>query len=287
MSTIPQRIRQAARHEHSWFLLGAGLIALRVADDNYLQPQPGTSASDHLASGLVPLGLLVLAAWGYPRLRAGLRGLVGVVTGILGVAFGVLEAGYYTIAVGPSGDDYTGLLSIPAGLALIALGTVVLWRSRRLDDSRWWRYPRRALIAGVAVLGALQLVAPTVFGYAVTHIQRAEVPPDELGVAHEDVTLTTSDGLQLEGWYIPSRNGAAIVSYPGRKGPQAHARMLAEHGYGALLFDRRGEGESDGDGNLFGWAARRTSSPRSTSSRAGRRSTRTGSGGWASRSAAR
>ena len=30
--------------------------------------------------------------------------------------------------------------------------------------------------------------------------------------------------------------------------------MLARHGYGALLFDRRGEGESDGDPNVFGWA---------------------------------
>jgi fermentation-respiration switch protein FrsA (DUF1100 family) len=29
--------------------------------------------------------------------------------------------------------------------------------------------------------------------------------------------------------------------------------MLARHGYGVLLFDRRGEGASDGDSNLFGW----------------------------------
>jgi len=31
--------------------------------------------------------------------------------------------------------------------------------------------------------------------------------------------------------------------------------MLVRHGYGVLLFDRRGEGESDGDPNAFGWAA--------------------------------
>ena len=29
--------------------------------------------------------------------------------------------------------------------------------------------------------------------------------------------------------------------------------MLAAHGYGVLLFDRRGEGESEGDFNAFGW----------------------------------
>ncbi len=33
--------------------------------------------------------------------------------------------------------------------------------------------------------------------------------------------------------------------------------MLARHGYGVLLFDRRGEGESDGDPNAFGWAGER------------------------------
>ncbi len=29
--------------------------------------------------------------------------------------------------------------------------------------------------------------------------------------------------------------------------------MYARHGYGVLLLDRRGEGKSDGEGNLFGW----------------------------------
>lgn len=33
--------------------------------------------------------------------------------------------------------------------------------------------------------------------------------------------------------------------------------MLARHGYGVLLFDRRGEGESEGDPNGFGWAGTR------------------------------
>ena len=33
--------------------------------------------------------------------------------------------------------------------------------------------------------------------------------------------------------------------------------MLARHGYGVLLFDRRGEGESEGDPNVFGWGGER------------------------------
>jgi len=65
--------------------------------------------------------------------------------------------------------------------------------------------------------------------------------------------LTTSDGLRLAGWYVPSRNGAAVIAFPGRTGPVAHARMLARHGYGVLLLDRRGEGRSEGDYNARGW----------------------------------
>ena len=78
-----------------------------------------------------------------------------------------------------------------------------------------------------------------------------------MGAAHEDVAFTTSDGLRLKGWYIPSKNGAAVISFPGRSGTQQEARMLADHGYGVLLFDRRGEGESEGDPNMFGWQGER------------------------------
>ena len=98
---------------------------------------------------------------------------------------------------------------------------------------------------------------PVGLAYVVTHTARAVVPENELGVAYEDVTFRTSDGLELEGWYIPSSNGAAVISFPGRKGPQRQARMLARHGYGVLLFDRRGEGESDGDPNIYGWGGDR------------------------------
>jgi len=50
-----------------------------------------------------------------------------------------IEAVHYARAVGPSGDDYTGLLSLVSGLVLIGLGGVTLWRSRRPGGhSRRW-----------------------------------------------------------------------------------------------------------------------------------------------------
>jgi hypothetical protein len=233
-----------------------GLIALHVVDDNFLQPQPGTSAGDHLVSGLAPLAVLLLVAWFYPRLRAGLRAMLALFLGGFGVVSGI-EAGYYLTKGRLSGDDFTGLLAIPAGLLLIGLGVWTLWRTRRRDDSRPRRYLRRLLLAVGAAAALYVVVLPLYVSYVFTHVARGFVPPAELGVAHEKVSFTTSDGLRLEGWYVPSKNRAAVIAFPGRRGPQRHTRMLVRHGYGVLLFDRRGEGDSQGDPNVFGWEGER------------------------------
>jgi uncharacterized protein len=242
----------ALRTEAGLARVGLGAVALHVVDDNWLQPNPGTSASDHLFGGLVPLALLVAAIAFYPRLRAGARATIAFLTGYFAGLVST-EAIHYTRAVGPSGDDYTGLLAIPAALLLVGVGIWTLWKSRRRDGSRWWRYPRRALLAGVAVLVAFVALIPVSIAYVVTHALRAHVPAPNLGAPYEEVEFTTSDGLLLKGWYIESQNGAAVISFPGRASTQERAEFLAKHGYGVLLFDRRGEGESEGDPNLFGW----------------------------------
>ena len=222
-----------------------------MLDDNFLQPQPGTSAGDHLWGGLVQLALIVLLAWAYPHLRAGVRATLAIFVG----AFVAVMAGeaineYRDGSL--SGDDYTGLLCIPAGLLLAGVGLATFWRTRK-GGALLWRYTRRALSAIGILLGLYFVVYPVAESYVITHAGRAFVPPENLGAAYEDVTFTTEDGLKLVGWYVPSKNGAAVISFPGRKGPQKPARLLARHGYGVLVFDRRGEGESEGDPNLLGW----------------------------------
>lgn len=233
------------------FRLAVAVIALHVADDSFVQPPRGTAAGDHLVSGLVPLAVLTVAAWAYPRLRGGRQAALALALGMLGIAAG-LEGLYYTRAVGPSGDDFSGLLCPPAGVALLGVGALKLWRTRRTDDSPWWRYPRRALIGAAGVVAAFMILMVG-FAYVTTHVGGAAVPENQLGVAYHDVRFTTVDGLELRGWYIPSRNHAAVIVFPGRSGPQRQARMLARHGYGVLLFDRRGEGASEGEPNAWGW----------------------------------
>src|SRR3954452_576084 len=246
------RVAAALRTEAGLARLGLAVVSLHVLDDNFLQPNPGTSAGDHLVSGLLPLGLLVLAGLVYPRLRAGARATIALLAGFFGVLAGT-EAIHYTRSVGASGDDYTGLLSIPAGFLLLGLGAVTLWRSRRTDDRPWWRYARRLLLVAAAFVVVSAVLIPFSVAYVVTHAARAAVPTADLGAPYENVEFRTADGLRLKGWYVRSRNGAAVISFPGRASSQQRAKLLARHGYGVLLFDRRGEGESEGDPNIFGW----------------------------------
>ena len=235
------------------FLVAVAVIALHVLDDSFIQPEPGTSAADHLVSGLVPLAALAIAAVAYGRLAPAWRGTLALVIGAFGIMAG-LEGWHYTMKVGASGDDYTGLLALPAGVVLLLLGVVVLWQSRRTEGPRGRRYLRRALIGVGSLVVAIALVAPFMMAYGYTHLGRAVVPDPKLGGAeYENVKFETSDGLELEGWYIPSKNGATVIAFPGRSGPRKPARFLARHGFGVLLFDRRGEGDSEGDPNALGW----------------------------------
>ena len=74
---------------------GLSAVALHVLDDNFIQPPPGTSASDHLISGLIPLAVLMGAAVAYPRLKAGLRASIAITLGLLSIVIGAVEPAYY------------------------------------------------------------------------------------------------------------------------------------------------------------------------------------------------
>ena len=74
--------------------------------------------------------------------------------------------------------------------------------------------------------------------------------PADRGVAYEDVTFVTADGVRLSAWYVPSRNGAAVVLRHGATSTRVdtldEAVVLAEHGYGVLATDARGHGDTRG-----------------------------------------
>jgi uncharacterized protein len=235
------------------FRLAMAAAALWVLDDAFWHREPGTSVSDHLASGLVAAALAALLALAYPRLRPGARAVTALTAGPLMIVAGVVDGARHVAVDRMSGDDLTAILAGVAGAVLVALGAMVLWRSRRLDERPLRRYLRRVLVGVVAALAIVFVGMPVAFAIVTNHKARAPVEKVGLERPYLDVSLTTSDGLRLAGWYVPSRNSAAVIAFPGRKGPVRHARMLVRHGYGVLLLDRRGEGESEGDFNARGW----------------------------------
>jgi fermentation-respiration switch protein FrsA (DUF1100 family) len=245
--------RGRARWDAVLFSTATALIALHAAVDSFVAPEPGTGASDHLVRGGVTLALLALAAVAYPRLPAGGRAALAIVLGALaleGAALAIADAR----AGSPRGEDWTGFVVAPVGVALVVGGVVLLWHSRKPGGHR---YLRRGGLTLATALAAVWLVVPVAIAILATHRPRAAVEPVDLGRPYEEVTVETSDGLALAGWYVPSRNGAAVVSYPTRTGRLPQARMLVRHGYGVLLLDARGYDGSEGDPNVFGWAGAR------------------------------
>jgi uncharacterized protein len=231
------------------FWAATAIVALHAIFDSFIAPEPGTGPGDHLLRGLATLSLLGLTVAAFPRLRAGGRAAVAAVLGVL-----ALEGAGLALAdargVGARGEDWTGFLLIPVGFALLGLAVSLLWRRRKPGRLRWLR---RAGIALLTIVGIYWLVGPVAVAIFATHRPRAAVTSAELGRPYQQVTIRTADDLALAGWYVRSRNGAAVISYPTRKGKLPQARMLVRHGYGVLLLDARGYDGSQGDPNVFGW----------------------------------
>jgi hypothetical protein len=250
-AAAPPPATQRQRRGTAAFRAAMGVVVVAILFGAFLAPEAGTDAADHLLSGLVPAATGVALAWWFPRVRAGARAAIATVCGTLALAAGLVQA--TGIAHLPASDALAAVSTSVAGAAMLVLGVATAWRARRLDEALPRRYARRVLVGLAVLLAAYLLVLPVGLAIFATQKPRADVVAANLGRPYERVTLTTYDGLRLAAWYVPSRNGAAVIAFPGREQPVPHARMLAQHGYGVLLLDRRGEGDSEGDYNAFGW----------------------------------
>lgn len=246
------RSRTTGRRALVVYAGASAVLALHVVTRAIISPRAGTGAADHLTAALVPLLLLLGAAVLFPRLRPVWQAAVALVLGILTLAGGLTALN----SVGGGMSRWTGILLVPAGAALVGLGVRQLWRARRRDGHR---ILRALLIAVVIVVGAYVVVLPVSMAIMATNRPAepvADVGDADLGRAAEAVSLRTQDGLTLRGWYVRSQNGAAIVTFP-REWTAPQARLLVARGYGVLLLDMRGYGDSEGDPNAWGWGSTR------------------------------
>jgi uncharacterized protein len=172
--------------------------------------------------------------------------------GVVGVTVGAGMGMPHVARSGLTATSAAGVVTLVAGLVLVGIAATALVLRLR----RWWRL--LAVPAAVGVVGFV--VFPLSLALLVTQVPPLELGadrPSDHGLVAEDVTVRTTDGLDLDAWYVPSTNGAAVVLLPGagstRDEELDHAEVLARHGYGVLLLDVRGHAGSDGDAMLWGW----------------------------------
>jgi len=82
-------------------------------------------------------------------------------------------------------------------------------------------------------------------------IRKIDFTPKEIGLEFEDVYFFSSDGMKLNGWYIPAKEPRITVLFcHGNAGNISHRTeiidMLSKLGLDVFIFDYRGYGRSQG-----------------------------------------
>jgi esterase/lipase len=126
---------------------------------------------------------------------------------------------------------------------------------------RWLRITLLAVLTVFIVAVIAVLVVGYKEGRAMVMIpqedrERLTESPADYGMPYEEVTVTTEDGLKLVGWYVPTKNGAAIIAQHGYKDDREDAlregSYLYQNGYGVLFSTFRAHDLSEGEMFTFG-----------------------------------
>lgn len=246
---VGRRFLPAVRHERTHRLrsldLAAVTGAIALAALVGAGGAPGWAAVRVLAVALVTVAALRAMRSESPR-----RGLAAIAIGVPGVAIAIGFAPHLAKG-GPLRTQVPMVGLTAAGLVLTAGGTVSATRARRLATRIGGGFA-----ALVVLTTATFVVGPAV---AATNPAYAELgaTPSSVGLDFNDVTLETDDGVRLAAWYVESSNRAAVVLLHGSGSTRSNvldeAVVLTGAGFGVLMVDARGHGESGGSAMDFGW----------------------------------
>lgn len=136
------------------------------------------------------------------------------------------------------------------------LAFLVEWLFGRLGREKWLYQRRVLLLVLLEIPFAILVVAP--YAYAVVQTRPAPrvmccVTPLAYGAETYETVKIPAGEVTLAGWYVPPKTppGPVIIILHGargdRRGTEWHATQLIGAGYGVLLYDQRGLGESTGD----------------------------------------
>jgi len=251
----PGRRDRFARLERPLLLAGLALVTVHLLD--LALAGPDTTLLGVAVIVAAPLAWVLAQPWVIRPTRLALAAS----SGLIAVGFGVVSHGLHAVNSGPDWVDVSGLGFIVGGLLLLAsaAAAAVAPRRARRPGTRVARAAHGLGWVAGAVLLAFFAVIPTALGIMVTHAPRWPIHESALDVAHREIRIANADGDKLSGWYVPSRNGAAVLVIHGSGGSRARVadrvEMLARHRYGVLALDLAGNGESQGRSNGLGYNA--------------------------------
>ena len=233
------------------FLLAVAVLAVHV-HRRQLRPAPARHVGGR-SSRQRPRAARRARASPRGRTRACAAARRGALALMLGV-FGLAASGE-AVHYGRAATTTPGFAAIPAALVLFGVGAVTLWRSRRRDAlAATCAAPRSA---SPACSSSSSACCPSAWPTSRCTSARDVVPAPHLGAAHENVTLTTSDGLKLQGLVRPVAQRRRRDRLPRPQGPAA-ARADARPPRlrrAAPRPPRRGR--ERGRADLWGWGGAR------------------------------
>jgi uncharacterized protein len=238
------------------FSVAAALALVHALDDAFLLPGPGVPLTQHALAAAIALVATVAAVVTFPSLRPGVRAAVAFTFGALALVNGGRHV-HHMLGDGATANDVTGAVAMAAGVVLVGLAAWIPFRHRgegAATPVRRWAI--RVLMVPAAALAVAFFFSPVGMGIVDIHSLHRSIgsPPS---ADYQTVSFTASDGVDLEGWYRPSENGASVLMISGgggnRRSTLRHAEMLVRHGYGVLVYDPRGSGNSEGTVNSYGW----------------------------------
>jgi dienelactone hydrolase len=181
------------------------------------------------------------------KAAAAIAAFVGVFVTALGAGIAIR----YLTKTGLTWTSLLGLFTLAVGLVLVAYAWRLFWRLSRRSQ-RLWFIPA----VFVALLAMFSVAQGAMLAYAPRN-DLGPLTPGDRGMTYRNVSFRTSDGVRLSAWFIPSTNRAVIVTMPGagsnRTATFGQATVLAQHGYGVLMVDPRGQGRSGGHAMDAGW----------------------------------
>jgi len=113
-------------------------------------------------------------------------------------------------------------------------------------------------MTGIRIIGWIVLIIILLWVYA-CYMERFGIyypmdevreSPADISLRYQEVNLTTEDGKNLEGWYLPGSNNRIVLFFSGNAGNRGYRldklRILHELNLSVLIVDYRGYGGSTG-----------------------------------------